>query len=194
LIPVAEITGVILSGGKSSRMGKDKSFLELDGKFSITKIYEVLKSVIGMVIVSSDEVEKYKFLDIPIVKDKFQDFGPLSGILAAMCHSVNPHILIVPCDMPMITKEILIKLINESKINKINIVKNNERILPLLGIYPTEVKDSLDEFLRMGNKKVFDFLYQQKESINFINFNHHSIYLNNMNTPVEYEWILNNLK
>jgi molybdenum cofactor guanylyltransferase len=189
LIPLNEITGIILAGGKSTRMGKDKSLLDINGIPSIIRIYNILNNLFEKVVISSSNEDKYKFLGAKIIVDKYQDQGPLSGIISVMEMSATNYVFIVPCDMLVITEDIIERIIRLSKYKMINIVKCETHVIPLLGIYPVFLKDVLEKYLQIGNRKVFDFIHSQSEIINYINLNDSSKYLRNINTPKDYEEI-----
>lgn len=89
-----KITGVVLCGGKSSRMNTDKALLKLGEKTIIEIIYKKLKSVFDEVIISANDSEKYKFLDAQIIKDIYKDRGPLAGIHSALKYSEYEKIFI----------------------------------------------------------------------------------------------------
>ncbi len=83
-ILVDNVTGVILAGGKSSRMGINKSFLKIDDITLIERCYQLMKSVFTKVVISTNDPDQFDFINSEKVKDIYGDFGPLSGIYSAL--------------------------------------------------------------------------------------------------------------
>ena len=105
-----DITGVVLAGGKSSRFGSNKA-LSLYGESSflqhlIHKIQPYTKEV-----VVAGFYPEYETLGVPVLKDVVSESGPLGGILTALTYSTTPWILVLTCDMPLITSEIIMQML-----------------------------------------------------------------------------------
>ena len=82
-----DITGIILSGGKSSRMGLNKSLIELSGKTFIQRTKDLMSGLFENVILITNEPDLYDFLDIESYVDIFKVFGPLGGIHSGLINS-----------------------------------------------------------------------------------------------------------
>jgi molybdopterin-guanine dinucleotide biosynthesis protein A len=104
-------TAIILAGGKSSRLGKDKALLNLRGKPLIIYVINVALEVVDKVIVVvKDKEEVYKNLlpkNITIVKDIFNIQSPLVGMLTGMKMASTDYSLVLPCDSPFINTDLL---------------------------------------------------------------------------------------
>ncbi len=99
--------GLVLSGGKSKRMGHDKALLERDGQSQIAFIVALLELQIDRVFVSTrseqeDEPERRRFAQIV---DRYSEMGPLAGILSAMDEYPDADWLVVACDLPNISAD-----------------------------------------------------------------------------------------
>jgi len=110
---IAPLKGLVLAGGFSRRMGADKAGLEYDGKPQLTRAVALLQALLDDVYVSirpdqAEEPVRSGFQQIP---DLQQESGPGAGILAA--HAYNPQSawLVIACDMPLLTHELLQQLI-----------------------------------------------------------------------------------
>jgi molybdopterin-guanine dinucleotide biosynthesis protein A len=108
-----EVTISILAGGKSTRMGTDKAFVELEGRTLLARSLELTRSVSAAVrIVGSRE----KFAPFaPVVEDVFRDCGPLGGIHAALRASQTEINLILAVDMPFVSRAFLEYLIETAR-------------------------------------------------------------------------------
>jgi molybdenum cofactor guanylyltransferase len=157
MIRADEITGVVLAGGKSTRMGQDKALLMLNGKHFIRHVAEVLQAVFPEVIVSSNTAV-YDFLALPVARDVYPECGPLGGIHAALGSVKTPYIFTAPCDTPLLIPAIVERLLAEAMPDLITIASTADRFQPLVGVYPKGCRSAMSDFLVSGERKVKDFL------------------------------------
>ncbi|HEY8393934.1 MAG TPA: molybdenum cofactor guanylyltransferase [Thermaerobacter sp.] len=104
---LAPITGVILAGGHSRRMGRDKALLDLGGRPMIARVAEALGRVCAEVLVVDRDPDRYAFLGLPVVLDRKPGFGALSGLHAGLLALPRPYGLFVACDMPFLQPALL---------------------------------------------------------------------------------------
>ena len=134
-ILIDDVTAIILAGGESSRMRRNKSLLKLGNETIIEIISELMTKIFSKVVISTNEPERYKFLNSPIVKDIYKNCGPLSGIHAGLSQVANDRIFVITCDMPFISQELITHLLNVKSSKQIIIPKADERIQYLCGVY-----------------------------------------------------------
>lgn len=142
------ITAIILAGGKSRRMGRDKAFIKIGGKTFIERIIEMLKPLFREIIIVTNEPEKFKGLDVRIVRDIKPNCGPLSGIHSGLVYSKTELNFVVACDMPFLDCESI-----EFMCSKVNgyggvLPKVKDRIEPLYAIYSKSLIPLLEEELK----------------------------------------------
>jgi len=111
------IYGLVLAGGESRRMGRDKALLVRDGHSQLAHIAALLESITERVYVSSrqeqqDDPERSRFENIV---DRYEGIGPIAGILSAMDTHPNADWLVVACDLPNIDEPTLSFLIEKAK-------------------------------------------------------------------------------
>ncbi|MCF6240761.1 MAG: molybdenum cofactor guanylyltransferase, partial [Bacteroidales bacterium] len=99
MIDKNNITGIILCGGKSKRMGSNKALLQLNGKCIINYVTELLSNFCNEIIISTNSHE-LAFLKTELVADEFQTIGPIAGIYSALKHSKTEKNIILSCDTP----------------------------------------------------------------------------------------------
>jgi len=109
-----QFTGVILAGGKSSRMGENKAFSKLNNKSLIEYLIEVFEEQNYEILISGKKQE-YGFLNYPVIEDNFQDIGPLAGIESGLRAATNQRIIFSSCDTPFIDCSFLTRLEQESQ-------------------------------------------------------------------------------
>lgn len=102
-----EITGIILAGGKSSRMGKDKGLCDFKGKALVSYAIETLRPLCGNLMISANYFpEKYAEFDLPVIADEVKNIGPMGGILSCLKQSHTQHNLVLSCDTPFVTTDV----------------------------------------------------------------------------------------
>ena len=161
------LTGIVMCGGKSIRMGSDKGLLLKDNSTWAELAYKKLLSILLPVKLSinTNQLENYKVL---FNKDSFiQDFvnipGPLAGIFS--CHEQLKHqdLLVIACDMTDITERTLQQLIQEYKSKKelhdFFVFRNDEALEPMLGIYTAKGLDKIATLHKKGQLEKFSMKY-----------------------------------
>ena len=194
-----DITGIILCGGKCSRMQTNKALLKLGDKTVIEIVTAKLKSIFNEVLISANDSKQYDFLNLPVVYDIFIGKGPLAGIHSALKYSSTKKNFIISCDIPLISIELIKYLINLNSEKSILLPKSNGRIQQLCGIYSKSVIYEIENIFKLSEKdknikgSVYELL--ERASIEFIdvdelNFYNKNIFLN-MNSPEDYKLIKN---
>jgi len=152
------LTGVILAGGTSRRMGTDKALLTLGGSTFIELIARTLTGIVGDVMISAGDVSKYRNFNLPVISDLHPGCGPLGGIHAALSSVPTGGALIVSCDMPLITGAECERLGSALPANDVVIARWGGRLHPLPGIYRKAVLPVLERRLAEGRYSVLDFI------------------------------------
>ena len=135
MVDKKHITGIILSGGKSSRMGTDKGFLTLNGKHFVQYSIDALKPLVSEIIIVSDH-NKYNTLGYRRITDTIKNEGPVAGILAGLEASKTKYNIVLSCDIPLIHSEILQKLLIEADAeNDIIQIESQGKSMPLIALY-----------------------------------------------------------
>jgi len=98
-------TAVILAGGKSSRMGFDKQFLEINKKRLLDTQIHKLRKEFEEIIVVSNKTTQYIDVNYKIVCDEIKEIGPLGGIHVGLKNSTSKYTYITACDMPIISND-----------------------------------------------------------------------------------------
>jgi len=141
-----DITGIILSGGKSSRMVSDKAMLKVGAETIIGRITNLMNSVFSDVFIVTNTPEEYKFLNIPLYEDIHKSKGPLSGIHSGLVYSLTDKNFFISCDLPLISKELIEHIVEFKSDKLIRYCFASGRHHYLAGIYH---KDLLPEIERI---------------------------------------------
>lgn len=143
----SDITGILLAGGKSSRMGENKSFLKICDKTIIERIAELIKSIFSEVIVITNTPDEYKFLNLPLFEDVFKWRGPLAGIHSGLIHSNTEKNFVISCDVPLMTKEMIEYIVNFQTRKPIVFCKAAGYHQPLVGVYHKEIIFEIEKII-----------------------------------------------
>lgn len=109
-----QASGIVLAGGASRRMGRDKAWIELSGKFLIVRVIEALQDLCSEIIVVANDVERFEELDARVVRDEFPNTGSLGGLYSGLNAARNELAVAVACDMPFLNVDLLKFLISLS--------------------------------------------------------------------------------
>lgn len=159
------VTGLILSGGKSKRMGRPKAFLPFEGSTVIGHIVSEIKDLFSEIFIVANEVESFEDLGVDVVKDILPHRGPLGGILSGLMTSSNHYAFVMACDMPLIDKRLVRELVSRRQDNDVVVLSHPQGIEPLFGVYSKNCIKPLEESLFAGNLSVQDFLSGLKAGI-----------------------------
>ena len=164
------ITGIILAGGKSSRMGTDKGFIFFNGKTFINHIIDALKPLVNTIIIVSD-LSQYGNLGYKQIKDVYPESGPLSGLYSGLLESDNDLNLVLSCDVPLISSEILRELLKAySEGNNAVVCKANKRVMPLIALYNKNCSAVCDKLLKNDERRMTRFL-EVLNSVSYLDLN-----------------------
>lgn len=153
-----EVTGIILAGGASSRMGKDKGLCEFKGKALINYAIEALLPLCSTILISSNNVDDYQGLGYEVVVDEYQGIGPIDGIYSTLKKSVTRHNLIISCDTPFLNTQLLEYVLANSDDYDIVVPEHgNSFIEPLAAYYSSAIINNLKNTIESKDYKLMNF-------------------------------------
>jgi molybdenum cofactor guanylyltransferase len=146
--------GFLLAGGKSSRMGADKAFLDFAGQTLLDRALTVMSEVCGSVSIVGDPAKFAKYGSV--VADIFSGCGPLAGIHAALVHSPAELNLMLAVDMPFVSRELLAFLFAAAEDNDamVTVPRDGKGLQPLCAVYRRGFSTVAEEALRAGKYKI----------------------------------------
>ncbi len=180
---------VILYGGKSRRMGRDKAELKIDGKTFFEHIAGELKSFEELIL-SLDSLEKYPEMKYTAVTDVYPDCGPMGGIHAALTKCDSDALLVVSCDLPLFRSELGDYLVKQltGETDAVVPVTSDGRIHPLCAVYRKQTVSVFEKHLKIGSYKILDAYKDMR--VKYIPMDRTPCsekWLRNINTPQEYD-------
>ena len=154
LAQIPPLHGLVLAGGKSTRMQQDKGALQYHGLDQRTHVYHLLQAFCQEVYVSCNAAQVPELEGkLPYLEDQFLNLGPKGGILTALQHNPNAALLAVACDLPLLSSETLQFLVQHRDTTKMATAfydSEGEFPEPLLTIWEPRSYAALLQFLSLG--------------------------------------------
>ncbi len=159
------VTGLILCGGRSKRMGRPKAFLPYGGSTIVEHLLATTRDIFNEVYLVTNEPDSFAHVSDDVVKDILPYRGPLGGILSGLLVANNPHAFVIACDMPLIKMPLIRHMASQRHDTDVLVLSHKEGLEPLLGIYSKNCIKPLEESLFAGQLKVHDFLQGLKAKL-----------------------------
>ncbi|ETN95995.1 molybdenum cofactor guanylyltransferase [Zhouia amylolytica] len=147
------ITGVILAGGRSTRMGFDKGLIKLNNETFISHIKKAMSPIVNSILLISNHTSHDVF-KINRHEDLFPDAGPVGAIYTGLQKSNTAFSLVVSCDVPLITTSILKLLIDREDDSDVIQFQVDSRKMPLVALYRNSCAPIMYEQLKKGERKL----------------------------------------
>lgn len=155
-VPFPAVTGAILAGGQSSRMGTDKALLELHGQRMLERVYRTMADLFGSTLLITNSPERYCFLPCPTAPDRFVGAGSLAGIHAALLHAPTEWSFVVACDMPLLSPAVIKHLCNQREGYQIVVPESQNGLEPLHALYHRSCLPEVEQMLNGDRKRIIE--------------------------------------
>ncbi len=184
----AAISGVILAGGKSSRMGTDKALLKLGQYYVIERIADTLRTMVDEVVIVTDRSKRYAKYGDRTVSDIMPGHGPLGGIHAGLVQAAHPWMLVTACDLPFISVPVARLMIECAADYDAVVPRYRGYAEPLYALYNKNCLEVMEQHLVRGQGKIrrlYDEIrvrYLEEEEMSLVEPHLERAFLN-LNTP-----------
>ena len=148
------MTGVILAGGESSRMGRNKAFIEINGERIIDRTVTLFNSLFDEVVLVTNAPLDYLDLDIRIVTDLIPGKGSLGGIYTGLFFSSSPQAFFVGCDMPFLDAKVITYLLNLAETADIVVQRSDDYWEPLHAVYSRKFIKPIERLMQQGELQI----------------------------------------
>ena len=181
------ITGILLAGGKSSRMGTDKGLIEWQGRTFTEHILSALTEVCKeIMIISANPV--YQHFGWPVYPDLVKDKGPLGGVYTGLHSSSTEGNLVVSCDIPLLDASFLRSLLAAAKDHEVCITANAAgQWEPLAGYYHRRCLKIFERMLQLDRLKMEEAIRQTDYHV--IRMEEYPEQLRNINTKEDFKFL-----
>jgi len=188
----SDITGAILVGGKSRRMGRDKAFLEIAGRTLFERVLEVFRESFEKILLAGDRAERFTGWDLPVLPDIYPG-SALGGLYTALEHAETEYIFVSSCDLPFPNREMLLYLCSLRDGFDAVVPNTAHGFEPLFALYARSCLGPMRELLESGNFCAYGYYpkvrvrYVQGEELAALDRDGRSFM--NVNTPEEFDKI-----
>ena len=188
------MTGVILAGGESIRMGKNKAFIQINGHRIIDRTVSLFREIFDDVLLVTNVPLDYIELKVKIVTDLVPGKGSLGGIYTGLFFSSSPKAFFVGCDMPFLDRKVIQYFLSLAQTADIVVQRTKDHWQPLHAIYSRTLLKPIERLLEQGELKIIK-AYQgmrvreiAEEELKPFDPDLHT--LSNINTPEELKKLL----
>lgn len=165
---ISDVTGVLLAGGKSTRMGQDKRFLPIGDRTLLERGLCTLRSLLQHVCIVIAQDSPFLSANVPVFRDVVAHCGSLGGLYTGLREASTPHIFLAACDMPFLNVNLLSYMIGLKEQADIIVPSWNNRLQPTHAIYSKQCAPILEEMIRMRRVKIQDAFQHPSLAVRFM--------------------------
>ncbi len=148
------MTGAILAGGRSSRMGTNKAVVDFGGQRLIARLLQKIRPLFPEILIVANESAPYADLDVPVFADRIPDKGSLGGIYTAVHHSAYPQTFCLACDMPLANPEVIAYLRDQAPGYDVVVPRTEEGYQPLHAVYSKSCLARMEAMIQADSLKI----------------------------------------
>lgn len=178
---------VILAGGKSSRMGKDKAFLIWNGESFIERLTKEM-DVFEEKMIAHGNRREITDTGWPVVEDIYPDRGPIGGLHAALTNCESDALFCVTCDVPLVQRSLVSFLYQymDETTDAIIPIAEDGKVHPLCAIYRKKTSSAFLKKIEEGNNRIMSAF--EHMNVKYVSLDEkHSKQLHNINTKEDYQ-------
>ena len=188
------MTGIILAGGKSRRMGESKAFMDAGGVPLFERVYRIFKEIFPEIIIVANDSRPFERYEARLQKDIILNKGALGGLYTGLFHSPSYHTFCTACDMPLLNTWVIKYMVEERDEYDVIVPKTHDGLHPLHAIYSKKCLNPMRQLLTRNDLKIVNFYHQVRvryiEEMEIRKFDPHMRSLINVNTEEEMEAVL----
>jgi molybdopterin-guanine dinucleotide biosynthesis protein A len=189
------MTGIILAGGRSKRMGENKAFIDAVGIPLFERVYRVFKEIFSEIIIVANDARPFKRYEAHLQKDVILNKGALGGLYTGLLHSSSYHTFCSACDMPLLNPLLIKYMTKEKDEYDVIVPKTHDGLHPLHAIYSKKCLIPMRQLLNRDDLKIVNFFQQVRvryiEEMEIREFDPHMMSIINVNTEEEMEAVRN---
>ncbi|GFO70840.1 hypothetical protein GMLC_44190 [Geomonas limicola] len=156
-----EVTGVILVGGKSRRMGQDKAFLPVSGRPLFEGVLELFRAQFSRILLVGDREERFADYGLPILADQFPG-SSLGGLYTGLSQAPSPYVFVASCDLAYPSAQVLKKICTLREGHDAVVPRTAHGFEPLFALYAKSCLNPIKEQLKRGEFCAYAYYPQLK--------------------------------
>jgi molybdopterin-guanine dinucleotide biosynthesis protein A len=188
-----EVTGVLLAGGKSRRMGEDKRHLVVGDETLLERGLGVLRSVFQKVLVVIAQDSSPVGVDARVVRDLVPECGSLGGLYTGLMRATTSSIFVVACDMPFLDRAVIAQFTSRRATADIVMAKLAARLHPMHALYGKRCLPVLEQMIQARQLKIHELVshaslrVQYVTEMDLLTIDPSGRSFQNVNTPADLE-------
>jgi len=163
-----EVTGVLLAGGKSRRMGEDKRHLVVGEQTLLERGLALLQSIFCEVLVVIAQDSPPLSIDARVVRDLVPDCGSLGGLYTGLTQATTPYIFVVACDMPFLNQTVITQFTSRRGTADIVMARLADRLHPMHALYSKRCLPALEQMIRARQLKIQEIVSQSSLQVRYV--------------------------
>jgi molybdopterin-guanine dinucleotide biosynthesis protein A len=163
-----EVTGVLLAGGKSRRMGEDKRHLVVGEQTLLERGLAVLQSTFREILVVIAQDSPPLNIDARVVRDLVPDCGSLGGLYTGLTQATTPYIFVVACDMPFLNQTVITQFTSQRATADIVMAKLDARLHPMHALYSKRCVPALEAMIQARQLKIQEIVSQSSLRVRYV--------------------------
>lgn len=184
----AAITGLVLAGGRATRMGgEDKGLIRIAGQPMVAHVLQRLRPQVQKLLVNANRnAAAYAELRVRVVPDRMPEFpGPLAGMASGLAAADTPWVVTAPCDSPLIPADLVARLYRAVREQDADlaVAEGGGRLQPVFALLPVSLLGDLEAYLLSGERKIDHWFRQHRMAV--ADFSDCAETFINVNTPEE---------
>lgn len=190
---VTDVTGVLLAGGKSNRMGQDKRFLSIGARTLLERGLCTMHSLFHHVRIVIAQDSPLLSANVPVFRDVVPRCGSLGGLYTGLHMSSTPYIFLVACDMPFLNVNLIRYMIELKEQADIVVASWNNRLQPMHAVYSKRCTPILEGMIHRRQVKIQDVFHGPSLAVRFVKegevrrIDPEGRSFININTPADFE-------
>lgn len=162
------VTGILLAGGKSRRMGEDKRFLVLGEQTLLQRGLAALHSIFQDVVVVIAQDSPPLHVDGRVIRDLVPDCGSLGGLYTGLMQAATPYIFVVACDMPFLDQAVMTHFTNRKAAVDIVMAKLDGQLHPMHALYSKQCLPALERMIAARQLKIQEIVSQSSLRVGYV--------------------------
>jgi molybdopterin-guanine dinucleotide biosynthesis protein A len=163
-----DVTGILLAGGKSRRMGEDKRYLVVGEQTLLERGLAVLRSIFQEVLVVIAQDSPPLDVEARVVRDLVPECGSLGGLYTALVQATTPFIFVVACDMPFLDPAVITQFTSRRAAADIVMAKLAARLHPMHALYGKRCLPVVEEMIRTRQLKIQEIVLRSSLLVRYV--------------------------
>ena len=164
-----KISGLILAGGKNSRLGEPKYFIKINGIAIIDRILQIFSNLFEEILIVANDRSAFrdyhgKYSKTSVVEDKIKDCGPIGGILTGLTSEAADYAFVAASDMPFLQEELIRKILIQAENMKVDCIvpKVKGKLEALHALYSKRILPRIEGNMKAGENSLIPLIQQSK--------------------------------